>query len=697
MRKYFSFLLIALIPFFVSAQETTNTHPESPNDPRTEKQKKLRPRKKYKLAKGLFNKGSLYNSLTYYDEVYAKKPKKVQALERSAYINYILRDYKKSEDLYNQLLEHEKGLKKYPNTRYQYALQMKYNGKYEEAKVAFEAFKQEYKAADEAAMKKLATTHIEGCDLAKKLLENPDRVKIEHLNEQVNNPFTDFAPKMVDSPDDIVFGSIRSDTVLNLTNIGEQDYKSKLYASKFKGDSWKTVKLLSPINTVEFHSGNGVYSADKKRFYFTNCKEGNNLNMVCAIYVAPITNGNFGTPQKLPESVNTPGSTTTQPAIAIDVSGKEIVYFVSDRKGGIGGLDIWYTIHNGDDTYSAAVNLGKTINTSQDEITPFYSEELKSLFFSSNGHPNVGGFDIFHSKGSLKDWQTPENVGFPINSSVDDIYYSIWKDKRTGYFVSNRPGGFNLKSETCCDDIYKATLIRDIYLKGFVASKNNPQVPIEGANVSFFTKNQYDASLNLLSNFTTGAEEEFIVPIDPETIYQVNTTKAGYWGSEEVFEAKNEKVLKDTIYKVFLIDEIARRKLILKRIYYEFDKYFLRREDKKSLDSVALILNDNPTWTIEIYGHTDSKGTDDYNMRLGKNRAQTAADYLNVKHKIDMSRMSLISKGESEPRLPNENSDGLDNPLGRANNRRVEFKINSNDKGLEVDIEYSNNERKDTK
>ena len=146
-----------------------------------------------------------------------------------------------------------------------------------------------------------------------------------------------------------------------------------------------------------------------------------------------------------------------------------------------------------------------------------------------------------------------------------------------------------------------------------------------------------------------------------------------------------------------LLDEIARRKLVLKRIYYEFDKFFLRREDKLTLDSLANVLTENPTWTLEIYGHTDAKGSDDYNMRLGKERAQAAADYLVAKYKVALNRLSLISKGESEPRAQNENQDGTDNALGRANNRRVEFKVNSNDKNLEVDIEYTDNERKDTK
>jgi outer membrane protein OmpA-like peptidoglycan-associated protein len=354
-------------------------------------------------------------------------------------------------------------------------------------------------------------------------------------------------------------------------------------------------------------------------------------------------------------------------------------------------------VSTGKNAFGGATNLGSTINTSQDEITPFYHEGSKSLYFSSNGHANVGGFDIFVSEGKEKDWKTPVNIGLPINSSVDDIYYSLHTDNKTGYFVSNRAGGFNLKSETCCDDIYKATLIRDVYIKGFVATKNAPETPIKGANVSFFEKNQYDGTLTSVANFTTGEDPYFVITADPEKTYQVNSTKAGYWGGEEIFEARKEKVVNDTIYKVFFVEEIAKRKLVLKRIYYEFDKYNLRREDKVSLDSVALILKDNPSWTIEIYGHTDGKGTEEYNMRLGKDRAQSAADYLVSKHKVELNRMSLISKGKSEPRLPNENPDGSDNPLGRANNRRVEFKVSSNDQTYEVEIEYSNNERKDTK
>lgn len=690
MNRYFAIFFALIIPALAIAQ-TEQT------DPRTEKQKNLRPRKKFKLANSLYEKGSYYNALTYYQEVVEKKEKHVKALERAAYLNYVLRDYKTAEANYKKLLEHEKGLKKYPNTRYMYALQLKYNGKYEESKAAFEEFKKEYEESDASAMKKLADKHIEGCNLAKELLKNPDRVKIEHLGKDVNNPYTDFSPSMHGSPDEIVFGSIRSDTVLNLTNIGDQDYKSKLYTAKYEGGKWKTTAFPAPFNSAEFHSGNGVYSEDNTRFYYTRCSESENLKMICAIYVSNFENGKWAEPVKLGASVNAENATTTQPALAKTNDGKEVLYFVSDRKGGQGGLDIWYAVSNGKNSFGAATNLGSTINTSQDEITPFYHDGSGTLYFSSNGHANVGGFDIFSAVGKEKDWKTPVNIGFPINSSVDDIYYSLWKDNKTGYFVSNRAGGFNLKSETCCDDIYKATLIRDVYVKGYVAAKNAPETPIAGANVSFFEKNMFDGTLSALANFTTGDDPYFVVPVDPEKTYQVNSTKAGYWGGEEIFEARKEKVVGDTIYKVFFIEEIAKRKLVLKRIYYEFDKYNIRPQEKKSLDSVALVLQENPTWTIEIYGHTDSRGTDDYNMRLGKDRAQSSADYLVARHKIALNRMSLISKGEAEPRLPNENPDGSDNPLGRANNRRVEFKINSNDKTYEVEIEYSNNERKDTR
>ena len=688
MNRYFIILFALLIPVLTIAQQA---------DTRTEKQKKYGPRKKYKLAKKLDAQGSYYNALTYYQEVYEKKNNKVQALERAAYLNYVMRDYKKAEELYKLLLDHEKGLKKYPNTRYLYALQLKYNGKYAESKAAFEAFKAEYTEDDASALKKLADKHMEGCDLAKTLLATPDKVKIEHLGKQVNNPYTDFSPRMVASPDEIIFGSIKSDTVLNLTNMGEQDYKSRLYTGKYDGGNWTVTKLPANINNPAFHTGNGVFSEDKNRLYFTNCSENDQLQMVCAIYVSNYENGKWSDPVKLGNTVNAENATTTQPALATANDGKEILYFVSDRKGGQGGLDIWYAVSNGKNSFGAATNLGSTINTSQDEITPFYHAGIKTLFFSSNGHANVGGFDIFKAEGSLKDFKAPVNVGFPINSSVDDIYYSVWSDKKTGYFVSNRAGGFNLKSETCCDDIYKATLIRDVFLKGFVASKKDPETPIVGANVSFFNKSDKDGSLTSLATFTTGEDPNFVLQVDPEKTYQVNATKAGYWGSEDIFQPKDLKVVKDTIYKVFLLDEIAKRKLVLKRIYYEFDKFFLRREDKLTLDSLAQVLTDNPAWTLEIYGHTDSKGSDDYNMRLGKERAQAAADYLVTKYKVELNRLSLVSKGESEPRLANENPDGTDNPLARANNRRVDFKVNSNDKNLEVEIEYTDNERKDTK
>ena len=135
----------------------------------------------------------------------------------------------------------------------------------------------------------------------------------------------------------------------------------------------------------------------------------------------------------------------------------------------------------------------------------------------------------------------------------------------------------------------------------------------------------------------------------------------------------------------------------MKRIYYEFDRADLRREDKLTLDSLASLLKENGKWTLEIYGHTDWKGSDAYNMVLGKKRAQAAADYLVAKHKIDVNRLSLISKGEGEPLMPNENPAGVDDPLGRANNRRVEFKVNTNDKDFDVEIEYIDERRTDTR
>ncbi len=693
MKRSFFIIFALLFPLLLLAQDQDTTASDI-GDYRSEKLKKLKPKKKVKIAKKLEKKGSYLNAIVYLEEAYEAKPDNHKALAKLAELNYITRDYKKAEKWYNTLLQEHEG--DYPESRYYYAQCLKRNKKYDKAIEAFEEFKGQY-AGEQSELKDYSDVEIEGCKLAKQLMAAPVRVNIEHLDENINNKFTDFAPRP-NGEDAMIFGSIISDTAIAYSDLDkDSNYRSKIYSSSYADGAWsKKDQLPAPLNEEGYHSGNAMYSSDGNTIYFTRCEENNDLGMDCKILMSKKEGETWSEPEELGESVNDRGSSNTHPAIAVNSDGKEVLYFSSNRESGKGGFDIYYSVKK-DGKFGAAVNLGDVVNTMRDDITPYYDSENGMLYFSSEGQVGIGGYDVFMTEGSENAWGELENAGFPLNTSVDDIYFAIMGNEKDGFLVSNRPGGFNLKSETCCDDIYQFRIIKELFLKGYVAERKNPDVMIEGADVTFFSKTGSD--LNKISNLTTGADEYFIVPLQPELIYQANTTKPGYWGSEEVLDVADimaQTGVEDTIERIFFLDEILRLKVKLKKIYYTFDRYNLTREYKKSLDSLTIVLTEYPEFTLDIYGHTDSKGSDEYNMKLGQRRAQAAADYLMAKG-ITSDRLVLISKGEGTPAMPNAKDNGGDDPLGRANNRRVEFKINTNDKYLEVEIEYENNKRTDTR
>ncbi len=650
----------------------------------------LSPRKTKRMAKKLFKKGSYYNSLEYWEDYYEKKPEKSATLEKVAELNFMLRDYKMAEKWYKALMEADSA--DYPKARYWYALMLKYNGKYDESKEQFSIFIDRYLADDSKEYHELSKKQMEGCDLAKNQMEKPLRVKIEHLEENVNNPFTDYAPMPVG--DDLYFSSIKSDSVLDLKQLKNVDYYSKIYQSHFENNAWtKGEPLTEPVNSAKYHVGNGSFSPDGTRLYFTQCgSKRRKVKMTCSIYVSKKAGDKWGEPESVGEEINKKKSTNTQPTIGV-IDGKESLYFVSNREGGIGGTDLWYAESTGNGLFGAPVNLGAKINTSADEGTPYYDSKLKRLYFSSNGLVNIGGMDAFSANGSGGQYDEPVNIGYPLNSSVDDMYFYMDSEEDGGFFVSNRPSRFSLKSETCCDDIYQYDMIKEIYLDGYVAKKTEPDVPIGDADVSVFTV--HGTTLAPISTFKTDTMEHFVLKLEPETVYQFNATKPGFWGSEEVVDL-NKLEVKDTLFKTFFIEEIVRRKIRLKRIYYEFDKYDVTKQYKVTLDSLYDVLTENPKFTLEITGHCDSKGTDKYNDELGKKRAQSAADYL-MKKGIAVERLTLLTKGEVQPLAPNETEQGKDDPKGRARNRRVEFKVTTNDPNLEIEIEYVDAQRTDVK
>ncbi|MEX2590546.1 MAG: OmpA family protein [Chitinophagales bacterium] len=374
--------------------------------------------------------------------------------------------------------------------------------------------------------------------------------------------------------------------------------------------------------------------------------------------------------------MNASKSNNTHPAVAESEGDFDILYFSSDRNDGEGGYDIYYAEVGENGKVNSVNNLGPVINTSGNEKTPLYYAEHGLLYFSSDMHPGLGGFDNFSAEGSLQEWTEPVNLGYPINSSADDQFYAPGEDRRSYYFVSNRPGIIGLKSETCCDDIFMA---KDLFVPDFaVKGKIKEQVdstttsPLKGVDIAIYSVENgkralfaIDSNKNLTSYFhNLKAGKDFEMEFKKQgyfTFTESIQTKGVFESDTFEVDATLEKIRKDKSYT-------------LSNIYYAYNSAELNEASKETLDQLYTILSENESLIFELSSHTDSIGSAGYNQRLSQKRAQACVDYLLEK---GVSKDQLIAKGygESQPIAPNTKPDGSDNPEGRAMNRRTEYKV----------------------
>ncbi|MFH0867131.1 MAG: OmpA family protein [Bacteroidota bacterium] len=598
----------------------------------TSEEGKINIYKTTRLAEYAFKTENYYAAVNLYLQLHEAEPDNSEISYRLAESYYNLRDYINAGIWYDKtFLLDSLAL---PLAKFKYASMLKMSGNYNDAITAFTQFYKTYNGINTSYYIKQAKKEIKDCKFALTAVENPLSVSIEHLDTNINGINSDFAPLPFEN-NKLLFSSIRLPD--SLAGKNEQQLVKLYYAKKSDGDNYIFMGLFdAAFNNGKMHTANGAFSEDKKRFYFTLCNTANNSKIICNIYVSEYKNTQWQGPVKLPDLINYPGYSTTQPNYTSNKKNQEVIYYASDRPGGNGGFDIWFTVIKNNNEYAPPKNLGNKINTSGNEITPFYDGNNKILYFSSDGLINLGGLDIFSSKGSLSRWEEPVNLGYPINSSADDFdYVLIEPDYQTtddGYFVSNRTGSIsNNENGTCCDDIYR---FRSIDSSGFITTGK------EFINTSF--------SIILLSD-----------TVSKETI--INTI------------ASTEQ---DTTRKDFITSDKIEKKIIysLKNIYFDFDKATLRPESATELDFLAAQLSQNPCSIIEISGYTDSKGDDEYNLILSQNRANSVVQYL-IQKGINKKRLVAKGYGEANPVATNINIDGTDNPNGRQLNRRIEFKI----------------------
>lgn len=529
-------------------------------------------------------------------------------------------------------------------------------------------------------LSRLAKNEIAGCDSIKDKKSFLGKIEVNHLDTSINKIHIEGAPIYLDDST-VIYTSLRTSVRVFETQDSVSTHLRKFYTASKNGNSWRfSGEFQGPFNSEKENVSSGSFSPDGKRFYFSKCAKNWKGLVICALYVSVKEGNSWSEPEKLNKYINQADYSSSQPAVAFDpVKNLEVVYFVSNRKGGVGNNDIWYfTFNPKKKTYANPRNAGNKVNTTSDEFTPWYDNETKTLYFSSNGWPGIGGLDIFRSRGEYKKFTLPENLTTPINSSYDELYFSPSKGGETGLFSSNRPGTYTLSAGSCCDDLYEYTRLEFIKvdLKGWVSSGADSlnQKGLEKAIVNLYVIDEREPEPVLVKTIETDQNGEYKLPLEAGVFYKVGIEKKGYFNKSFTFDTKG--ITKNTtIEKKTPVTGLPEDVLRLDNVYYELDKHELTPASRIALDTTLVsMLTENPHLKIEIRSHTDALGSDAYNKNLSQRRAEGVVKYL-ISKGIAKERLVASGYGESLPIAPNQNPDGSDNPKGREKNRRTEFKV----------------------
>lgn len=389
--------------------------------------------------------GDHYGASKYYAAALDKEPGKLEVQWKCAEAYRLSNQYPEAAALYEKV--QKKDLRKtHKETQRWIAEMWMCAGAYDDAEKAWRKALLVYKDTASTENKR-ARNGLLGCGLARRVMQRPDSALIDHLPEPVNSYSSEFAPR----PDSttLYFTSLRGETNDDEEVIDTAAYRVQVFTTTFGTAGWSEPVALSEMVNGPGDNANSAWSTDRKWYYFTRCTPDGK----CAIHACSFINGRLGEPQLIPglsEECN-----TTQPMV-IRATTVDRLYYSSDGEGGEGGMDIWVCEITGTAILNARA-LHAPVNTPGNETCPYYLRDEKKLYFSSDFHPGLGGYDIFTSEDNGRTFTTPENVGYPLNSPANDLYPVFDPATRTGWFTSNRTGSLAKKGKTCCNDLYRFT------------------------------------------------------------------------------------------------------------------------------------------------------------------------------------------------------------------------------------------------
>ncbi len=471
----------------------------------------------------------------------------------------------------------------------------------------------------------------------------------QRLDDNINTPNHEYWPSITANDSMLIFNRL----------IEENGYKNEefYYSTKDSSGKWEKALPLKSLNTDE-NEGAQTISANGRFMIFTSCNNKQSVGS-CDLFYS-FKHGNRWTPARnLGKTLNT-RYWETQPSLSPD--GTEL-YFVSNRPNGKGGMDIWHSKllgfdKNGEMQWSEPENLG--INTPQNEMSPFIHRDNKTLYFSSDGYTKNTKLDVFISRKKGEIFSEPENIGAPINTDADELGFIVNSAGTTAYFSSDR--GLSNR------DIYSFPLPEKYrpekvqILQGKVQNaKNNSSV---FATLSLYVQGDSTATYNTITTLEDG---NYLLCLADEKIWHLSIQAEGYLFHSETLDLRNQNMnFQNKNIRLTPIEKDA--KIRLNNIFFDTDKATLKEKSKAELQVIKQLLLQNPTLKIELSGHTDNQGSDQYNQKLSEARAKAVFNWL-VSNGINTKRLVAKGYGESMPVATNETSEG------RAENRRTELKV----------------------
>lgn len=521
-------------------------------------------------------------------------------------------------------------------------------GSYEDAKSALLVYLT--KIRDQNTPKKLlAEKYLKDCNFSLQALRDKQDIKITNMGNSINSTEDEYFPMLTADKNSILFTRQAN---------GKLEY---IFMSEHHHNDWDVaVPIPGEVNTDSYSEGAHCISPDGKYLFFTGCNKpvGNGS---CDIYVSHLEDNQWGVPHNLGSPINT-NVWEAQPAISAD--GNKL-YFVSNRKGGYGGNDIWCSTLTDDGKWSSPVNLGPQVNTPYDEGTPFIHADQETLYFSSNGWPGFGNKDLFVSKlDSSGNRIIPINLGSPINNHLEQRALTVSMDGKEAFFASEMSKGFGGL------DIYTFQLPNAIrpkamgFVKGKVYNKRTGQALKAEISLTNLRNNQ--VIFKTEADYTDGT---FLTPLPLNNQYALHISHPSFLFFTQHIKLNDTLSMKDFYQIEIPLTEInPGNSVTLNNIFFPINGYDLLPLSQADLMELVHFMNINKKVKIEISGHTDNTGRKEDNQVLSEKRALAVFNYLLSKG-IERERMEYKGYGQSNPIADNDTDEG------KQKNRRTDFKI----------------------